>query len=286
MEPGPESLPRPDWEPEPRQRPVMQPEPGPEKTPTTLPGSRTLQGLQQETTAQPEDEAHKEPKVQQKSVLHQKFFAPFPSLPPPSTPNRKPHLNQQETTSQPTPELEKVTAAQQESELKEGRVPLSGSGLPKPCLAPQEAAPAQAIPGSKEGRPAHIECPSQERLEQSGSRTQQTSSVQGAKSKQGSLTEWGFLTRLHELSVQRSAQEWKSFFDWVTESDTEADLSSTSETKPSARMSGTAAPGVKPTFKKKSNYEAMSGYSGTSSHGKKTSIQNHKHYRDTGESEP
>ncbi|XP_029425924.1 hormone-sensitive lipase isoform X1 [Nannospalax galili] len=286
-EPGSTSVSRPHWEPELHQRPTVQPEPGPEKILTAQLGSKTLQefssqqkqGLQHEPTAQHKAEFQQEPRAQYKFALLQKFLAPLASpAPQQSSSNHSMHMDQPEATSHQGPGP--VTTTPPVPQLKEGLEALPTSRPVEPSLAQQEAestSTAQVTPESKVRPPTQTESTSQETPEQSAPTAQPTPPVQGTQSKNRSLNEWEFLTRLHELSIQRTAQEWKTFFDWVTDSDTE-DLNSSSESDSSAQKSGTVTPGA---FKKKPDYQTVSGYGGTSPYGKENSIQSHKHYQGT-----
>ncbi|XP_032105116.1 hormone-sensitive lipase isoform X1 [Sapajus apella] len=297
MEPGSQSVSRPDWEPEPHQRPKTLPEPGPEETPTAQPESKTPQGantqqepaskqrplIQQEPPAQHDAESQKEPRAQQISALQEEFLAPQKPAPQQSPHIKGVPLTQQEAASQQGPGLGKESTTQQEPALRERQVAQRGPGPGKPPPTQQEAESipaAQAKPGAKRKPPAPTESTSQETSEQSDPTTQRTTPVQGAKSKQGSLTEPGFLKKLQELSIQRSALEWKAYFEWVTDSESESDMGSSSDIDSSAITAGMVAPGVKLALKRKSGYKAMSGYGGTSPH-EKTSAQNHRHYQDT-----
>ncbi|XP_011942354.1 PREDICTED: hormone-sensitive lipase [Cercocebus atys] len=286
MEPGSKSASRPDWQPEPHQRPITTPEP--EKTPIAQPESKTQQEpdsrqrplTQQETPAQHDAESQKDPRAQQKSASQEEFLAPQkPALQQSPHVKRVP-LTQQEPASQQGPGLGKESTTQQEPALRERHVaqPGSGPGEPPPVQQEAESTPeAQAKPGAKREPSDPTESTSQETPEQSD---QQTTPVQGAKSKQGSLIELGFLTKLQELSMQRSALEWKALSAWVTDSESESEVGSSSDTESLATMGGMVAQGVKLPFKRKSGYKVMSGYGGTSPH-KKTSAQNHRHYQDT-----
>uniref|UniRef100_A0A8D2DYF4 Hormone-sensitive lipase n=1 Tax=Sciurus vulgaris TaxID=55149 RepID=A0A8D2DYF4_SCIVU len=294
VEPGSKSESVPDWEPEPHQRPITQPEPGPEKTPTANSRLKPQQGsgtqqefatqqrplTQQDPLAQHEAASQQETRVQQKSALHLKFLIPQKS---PSI--QRVHFNPQETASQQGREPGQVSTTQQELESRERDVAQS---VPGPSLAQQDAEStptAQAIPGPKKRPPAQVESTSQERTEQSDPTAQQAPPAQGAKSKKGFLTEWKFLTRLYEVSMQQVTQERKTFFECITdsESDLESNRRSSLETDLLGMRNVTITPGMKPAFRRKPgyDYEAMSGYSGTPLHGKKTSAQNHRHYQDT-----
>ncbi|XP_012981442.1 hormone-sensitive lipase isoform X1 [Mesocricetus auratus] len=292
-EPDSTSVSRPEWKPETQQRPIVQPDPGPETNLTDHPGSKMLQefgtpqkqSLLQEPIAQHGVECQQEPRVPQKSPLLQQVLAPLASpAPQQPSPVQKVHLDQQEATSHWGPEAEKVSTTQQDPQLTEDHVWMPGSGPAEPLQAPgeMEATPtAQAGPGPQQKSSTQIYSPSQERPEQTAPTTQQTPPVHEVKSKQGSLTESGLLTRLHELSIHRTAQEWKTFFDWITESDTEEHLSSSSKSSLPEPKSGTVILGMPLPFKKKPDCEKMPGYGGKTPHGMKTSLQNHKHYWDT-----
>ncbi|EHH59639.1 hypothetical protein EGM_09797, partial [Macaca fascicularis] len=286
MEPGSKSASRPDWQPEPHQRPITTPEP--EKTPIAQPESKTQQEpdsrqrplTQQETPAQHDAESQKDPRAQKKSASQEEFLAPQKPAPQQSPHIKRVPLTQQEPASQQGPGLGKESTTQQEPAMRERHVaqPGSGPGKPPPVQQEAESTPeAQAKPGAKREPSDPTESTSQETPEQSD---QQTTPVQGAKSKQGSLIELGFLTKLQELSIQRSALEWKALSEWVTDSESESEVGSSSDTESLATMGGMVAQGVKLPFKRKSGYKVMSGYGGTSPH-KKTSAQNHRHYQDT-----
>nr|XP_023399786.1 hormone-sensitive lipase [Loxodonta africana] len=285
VEPGSKSVSRPDWEPEPSQRLKNQQEPGPEKTLTMEPGSNKTQQeydirqepasqqrplTQQESFAQHEAESQQETRAQQKSSLQQE---PAPQQSPSTHP---------EATSQ---QEGKESMTQQEPELRAGHVAQPEPGSVKPPLA-QVAAESTSTtwprPEPKQGPPAQVESTSQERSEQEPDpTTQQTSLAQTAKSQQGSLTEWGFLAKLQEQSLQRSAAEWKTFFEWATDSDSESDLGSPSETDSPVIREESGAQRRKLRFKRKPGYEVMSGYGGTSPNGKRTKSQNYSYYGDT-----
>ncbi|XP_051063661.1 hormone-sensitive lipase-like [Phodopus roborovskii] len=282
-EPDSSSVSRPEWSPETQQTPIIQPDPGPERTLTDHPGSKMLQefdtpqkqSLQQEPIAQQEVEFQQGPRVPQKPPMLPKVLTPVVSPAPQQQP---PTQDQQEATFHWGPEAETVSTTQQEPPLREERAWMTGSGPAEPPQAPHEmeaASTAQAGPGPQEKSPAQIYSPSQERLDPT---TQQTPLVQANKPKQGSLMESGFLTRLHDLSIHRTAQEWKTFFDWITESDTEEHLSSSSKSNLPEPKSETVIAGTPLPFKMKPDYENMPGYSGKSPQGMRT---NHKHSWDT-----
>ncbi|XP_007941321.1 hormone-sensitive lipase [Orycteropus afer afer] len=277
VEAGSKSVSRPDWKPEPPQRPKTQPEPEPEKTPLTQSGSRTQQAsiiqqepasqqrslTQQEPLDQHEAESQHEPDTHQKSASHQEpALQQSPSI-------QKVPVTQQDAASQ---QGGKESTIQQESELR------AGSGKPPLAQEAAESTPtAQARPGSKQGPPAQTESTSQEGFEQEpDTTTQQTSPAPGAKSPQGSLTEWGFLAKLQELSLQRSAAEWKTIFEWATDSDSGSDLGTSFETDSPAMREETGAYGQKVNLKGKLGYEVTSGYSG-----KRTKGKNYRYYQDT-----
>ncbi|XP_012508674.1 PREDICTED: hormone-sensitive lipase [Propithecus coquereli] len=248
------------------------------------PASQPRPLTQQELLTQHEAESQQEPRTQQKSVSQHELLAPQGPVPQQSPPTQRVRFTQQEAASQQGPGPGKDSTAKQEPELREGHVAQPGPGPVEPPLAQQETEStltAQAKPGPKKGTPAQTESTCQERLEQSNPIAQQTILIQGTKSRQEYLTEQGFLTKLKELSTQQSTIEWKAFFEWVTDFDSESDVRSSSETDPLAMRDGTVAQGVKLAFKKKPSYEVISGYGGTSPHGKKTSAKNHKHNQDT-----
>nr|XP_048296404.1 hormone-sensitive lipase isoform X1 [Myodes glareolus] len=293
VEPDSTSVSRPEWEPETQQRPIIQPDPGSETTLKDHLGSKMLQefgtpqkpNLPHEPTAQHETEFQQKPRVPQKSALLQKILSPLASpAPQQSPPSQKVLLDQQEATSHWGPGAGKVSTTPQESQLRKEHVGMTGSRPTEPPLAPHEVeatSTTQAGPGPPKKSPAQIYSPSQERLEQSDPTTQQTPEVQETKSKQGSVRESGFLTRLHELSIQRTAQEWKTFFDWITESDTEGHLSSSSQSNLPEPKSGMVIPGMPLSFKEKLDCETVPGYGGKSPHRMKASLQPHKHFWDT-----
>ncbi|XP_019062924.1 hormone-sensitive lipase [Fukomys damarensis] len=290
MEPGSKSVSRPAWEPELDQRPLTQPEPGPEKRSTAQPEWKTQQQsstqqefasqqrplTQQKAFTQHEVEFQHEPRTQQKSVLHQKCLAPKSSLP-----THRVYISQQEATLLQGPDPEKVPTTQQEPEWRQKDVAQPGPGPTTLSLAQKaELAPiAQKISGPKKGPPVQMKSISQKRPEQAAPKAQQTPPVQGAKSKEGPLTEWEFLTRLHELSVQRSAPEWKVFFERITDSDSELDVRPSSEKDLPATTGGTVTPGVKPASQRKPGSEKMPGCGGKLLRGK-TSAQDHRCYPD------
>ncbi|KAH0507135.1 Hormone-sensitive lipase [Microtus ochrogaster] len=292
VEPDSTSVSRPEWEPETQQRPIIQPDPGSETTLTDHLGSKMLQefgtsqkpSLPHEPTAQNEAEFQQKPRVPQKSALLQ-ILSPLASpAPQQSPPSQKVLLDQQEATSHWGPEAGKMSTTPQESQPRKAHVGMTGSGPTEPPLAPHEVeatSTTEAGPGPPKKSPAQIYSPSQERLEQSDPTTQQTPEVQETKSKQGSVRESGFLTRLHELSIQRKAQEWKTFFDWITESDTEGHLSSSSQSNLPEPKSGMVIPGMPLSFKEKPDCEKVPGYGRKSPHRMKASLQPHKHFWDT-----
>ncbi|XP_036023999.1 hormone-sensitive lipase isoform X4 [Onychomys torridus] len=284
-EPDSTSASRPEWKSETQQRPIIQPDPGPETTLTDHPGAKMLQEFgTPKPVVQHEAEFQQVPRVPQRSALLQKILAPLASpAPQQSPPRQKVHLDQQEATSHWGPGTGKVSTTQQEPQLREEHEGMTGSGPAEPPLAPHEVeatSTTQAVPGPQKKSPAEIYSSSQERLEQSDPTTQQTPLVQEAKSKQGSLMESGFLARLHELSIQHPAREWKTFFNWVTVSDTEEHLSSSSKSNLSEPKSGPVIPEMPRSFKKKPDCAKLPGYGRKSPHGM-TSLQNHKHCWDT-----
>ncbi|CAO2626399.1 Hormone-sensitive lipase [Lemmus lemmus] len=293
VEPDSTSVSRPEWEPETQQRPIIQPDPGSETTLTDYLESKMLQefgtpqkqSLPHEPTAQHEAEFQQKPRVPQKSALLQRILSPLASPAPQQSPlSQKVLLDQQEATSHWRPGAKKVTTTPQESQLRKEHVGMTGSGPTEPPLAPHEVeatSTTQAGPEPPKKSPAQIYSPSQERLEQSDPTTQQTPEVQETKSKQGSVRESGFLTRLHELSIQRTAQEWKTFFDWITESDTEGHLSSSSQSNLPEPKSGMVIPGMPLSGKEKPDCEKVPGHGGKSPHRMKASLQTHKHFWDT-----
>lgn len=264
--PDSKSVSTPDWELEPHQTPITQPEPGPEKTPTAQPASKAQQSpstqqesasqqrplTQQEPLAQNEAESHQEPRAQLKSASQQERLAPQEPAP-----QQSPPFAQQEAASQQGPGI------QQEPEMGEGRI--------EPPLAQQEVGSAPLD---------QTESGYQENPGQSDLIAQQTAP---AKSQQRSLIEWEFLSKLHELSIQQQASEWKTFLKWVTDLDSESDSGSLFENDSPAMSGGTVAQGMHLAFKWKPDYEVMSECGGTSADGKKTSSQNHRRYQDTGE---
>ncbi|CAO2626398.1 Hormone-sensitive lipase [Lemmus lemmus] len=274
-------------------RPIIQPDPGSETTLTDYLESKMLQefgtpqkqSLPHEPTAQHEAEFQQKPRVPQKSALLQRILSPLASPAPQQSPlSQKVLLDQQEATSHWRPGAKKVTTTPQESQLRKEHVGMTGSGPTEPPLAPHEVeatSTTQAGPEPPKKSPAQIYSPSQERLEQSDPTTQQTPEVQETKSKQGSVRESGFLTRLHELSIQRTAQEWKTFFDWITESDTEGHLSSSSQSNLPEPKSGMVIPGMPLSGKEKPDCEKVPGHGGKSPHRMKASLQTHKHFWDT-----
>lgn len=296
MDPSSPSVSRPEWKPETQERPIIKPDPGPETTLTDHPGSKMLQesgtpqkqSLPNEPTAQQEAEFQQEQGIQQSALL-QKFLTPF-AFPAPqqSSPSQKVHLDQQEAISPNGPGAGKVYTTPQEPQLGEEHMGMTKSGPaePPPATEAETTSTAQAVSGPDKKPSTQTNLVSQEGPEQSDPTAQQTPLVQGAKSKQGSLTESGFLTRLHDLSIQQTSPEWKSFFDCVTVSDIEKCLSSSSKSNSPKPSYGTAIPEMALLSKKKPEFEKLSGYGGKLPHGKKTSIQKHKHYWDTGESEP
>lgn len=286
VDPGPKSVSKPDWEPEPHQIPITQPEPDPEKTPTAQPASKTQQGsntqqepasqqrplTQQESPAQHEAESQQETRAQQKSALEQENLAPQEPAPHQSPPTQKVPFTPEGAASQPGPGTEKESSYQQEPELEEEYVAQPAPGPPEPPLAQQEA-------GSTP--PSQTESMSQEKAGQSDHTGQQKAPD---KSQQGSLTEWGFLSKLHELSIQRPASEWKTFLEWITDFDSESESGYPFfETDSPAMKDGTMSQGMKLDLKEKPGYEEMSGSGGTSAQGTQTRNQNHRHSWDSGE---
>lgn len=300
VEPGSKSVSRPDLELKPPQTPITQPEPGPKVTATAQPASKTHQPpstpheaapqqrplTQQETLAQQGAESQQEISTQQNSALQQKLLAPQEPAPQQSAPMHWEPSSQEEAASQQGPGPGKESETQQEPEMREAHVAQPEPGPAQQPPAQQEAGstpPSQPRPGPKNGSPVQTESIFQERLRQSDPIAQQRAPARGAKSQLRSLTEWGFLSKLHQISAQRPASEWRTFYDWVTDSDSEPDVGSPLKSSSSAKRSGTVAQGMKLAFKGK--HELASGYGGTSAHGKKTGSQNHRHYRDTGEFE-
>ncbi|KAK1330156.1 hypothetical protein QTO34_010342 [Cnephaeus nilssonii] len=119
---------------------------------------------------------------------------------------------------------------------------------------------------------------SQEKAGQSDHTGQQTAPD---KSQHGSLIEWGFLSKLHELSIQRPASEWKTFLEWITDFDSESDSGYPFETNSPAVKDGPVTQGMKLDLKEKPGREEMSGSGGTSAQGTQTSNQNHRHSWDS-----
>lgn len=296
MEPSSTSISRPEWKPEAQERPIIKPDPGPETALTDPPGSKMLQdlgtpqkqSLPNEPTAQREDEVQQEQGVQQSALL-QKSHTPsaFPAAQQ-SSPSQNMHLDQQEATSHNGPGAGNVYTTQKEPQLREELVGMTKSGPGEPSLATEVETPstAQAVSGLDKKPPTQINSASQERPDQSDPTAQQTPLAPGAKSERGSLAESGFLTRARELEVQPASQEWKTFFDCVTESDTQKHLSSFSKPNPPEPSCGTVIPEMPLLPKRKPDFEKVSGYSGKLPYGKKSILQKHKHYWDTGESEP
>ncbi|XP_052568396.1 hormone-sensitive lipase isoform X3 [Peromyscus californicus insignis] len=285
-EPDSTSASRPEWKSETQQRSIIQPDPEPETTLTDHPGAKMLQEFDTlKPAVQHEAEFQQVPRVPQKSALLQKILAPLASpAPQQSPPRQKVHLDQQEATSHWGPGTGKVSTTQQEPQLREEHVRMTGSGPAEPPLAPHEVeatSTTQAVPGPQKKSPAETYSSFRERLERSDPTTQQTPLVPEAKSNQGSSMESGSLTRLHELSIPHTAHKWKTFFNWVTVSDTEEHLSSSSNSNLSEPKSGTVIPEMLQPFKKKPDCEKLPGYGGKSPHGMKASLQNHKHYWDT-----
>ncbi|XP_021074817.1 hormone-sensitive lipase isoform X3 [Mus pahari] len=291
MDPSSTSVSRPEWKPETQERPVTKPDPGPETTLTDHPASKMLQGsgtpqkqnLPNEPTAQQEAEFQQEQGSQQSTLL-QKFLTPLAfSAPQQSSPNQKVHLDPPEAIPPNGPGTGKVCTTQKEPQLREEHMGMTKSGPAEPPLATEveTASTAQAVSGQDKKPSTQTNLVSQEGPEQSDPTAQQTPLVQGAKFKQGSLTESGFLTRLQELSIQQTSPEWKSFFDCVTESDTEKHLSSSSQSNAPKPSCGTVIPEMALLSKKKPEFEKMSGYGGKIPHGKKAILQKHKHYWDT-----
>lgn len=285
MDLGSKSVPIPDWEPEPHQIPITQPEPGPEKTRTVQPASKTQQGpntqqepasqqrslTQQEPLAQHEAESQHETRAQQKSALQQEILAPQEPAPQQSPPNQRVPFTPEGAASQQRSGTEKESKTQQEPELEEAHVAQPAPGPLEPPLAQQEA-------GSTP--PSQTESISQEEAGHSDPIGQQTAPD---KSQQGSLMEWGFLSKLHELSIQRPASEWKIFLEWITDFNSESDPGYPFETDSPAVKDGTMTQGMKLDLKKKPGYEEMSGCGGTSAQGPQAGNQNHRHSWDTGE---
>lgn len=284
-DPGSKSVSSPDWEPEPHQIPITPPEPGPEKTATAQPASTTQQGhntqqepasqqrplTQQESLAQHEDESQQETRAQQKSASQQELLAPQEPAPKQPPPIQSVPFPPEGAASQEGPETEKESRTQQEPELEEEHVAQPGPGPVEPPLAQQEA-------GSTP--PSQTEPMSQEKAGQSDPIGQQTAPD---KSPRGSLIEWGFLSKLHALSIQRPASEWKTFLEWITDFDSESDSGYLFETDSPAMRDGTTAQEMKLDLKEKPGDEEMSGSGGTSARGTNTSNQSHRHSWDSGE---
>nr|XP_051692316.1 hormone-sensitive lipase isoform X2 [Oryctolagus cuniculus] len=299
VEPGSKSVPRTDGRPAQEQTPTTQPEPKPEKIPKIAkprtktqqestaqqePASQQRPSTQQEPQAQHEAEHQQEPRTQQKSTLQQALLASQESVPQQSSPIKRLPLTQQEAPSQQGPSPRKESTTQQKSVLREGQAARPGLGPVEPPLAQQEAESkprAQAKLASKIGPPAQIQSTSQERAQQSDAMAQQTTPVQRAKSRHESLTEDRNLqetsTTPQEISTEPSPQEWRTLLEWITDSDSESDVGSSSETDAVAMRGVTAINRAKTAFKEKSGHEGMSGHGGPS-FGKKTST---RHYRDT-----
>lgn len=275
--PGSKSGSRPDREPEPHQTPITQPEPGPEKTPAVQPASETLQRpntqqepasqqrslIQQEPLAQTEAELQQEPRAQQQSALQQELLAPQESARQQSPPIQRVPSTHQETASQQGPGSGKGSRTQQEPEVGEGR------RAPSPAQQEVESIPL-----------APADSTSQENPGQSDPTAQQTAPV---KSQEGASIKWGFLSKLHELSLQQPASQWKTFLDWVTDLESESDSGCPFENDSPAMSGGTVTQGMTLAFKRKPGYEDTSGCGGTSAHGQQTWGQNHRHYQDTSE---
>ncbi|GAB1291738.1 Hormone-sensitive lipase [Apodemus speciosus] len=296
MEPSSTSVSRPERKPETQERPIIKPDPGSETALTDHPGSKMLQelvttqkqSLPNEPTAQQEDGFQQEQGVQQSALL-QKRLTPlaFPA-PQQSSPSQKVHLDQQEAISHNGTGVGKVYTTQKKIQLGEELVGMTKSGPGEPSLATEveTTSTAQAVSGLDKKPPTQINSASQERPDQSDSTAQQTPLVPRAKSEQGSVSESGFLTRMHELSMQQASQEWKTFFDCVTESDTQEHLGSFSKSNPLEQSCVTAIPEIPLLPRKKPDFEKMSGYGGKLPHGKKAILQKHKHYWDTELMEP
>lgn len=284
VEPSSTSVCRPEGKPETQQRPMSRPDPEPARPGSAMlqePGTPQKQDLPSEPTAQHEAESQQEPRGQQRAAL-QTRLAPVASAAQESPP-QKAHLPQQEATSHQPPGARKWSETQQEA-LREEQEGMPGPGPGQPPLDPQQVDTSAFLAASGTNPELHTQpaSVSQERLDPAAA--QQTPLDQRAKSNHVSVAESGFLTRLHELSIPRSTHEWRTFFDWVTDSDTEAHLSSSSSSVPPKPSCATVIPGLSLPFKRKSDCEKMSGYGGKS-HGKKATLQNHKHYWGTGECE-
>ncbi|XP_022381015.1 hormone-sensitive lipase isoform X1 [Enhydra lutris kenyoni] len=295
MEPHSKSVSRHDLEPKPPQTPITQPEPGPKVTATTQPASKTHQGpntqqepapqqrplTQQNPLAQHEAESQQKPSIQQNSALQEELLALQEPAPQQSPPMHRVSSSQQEVTSQQGPGPGKESETQQEPELREAQVGQPGSSPMKQPPAHREAGstpPAQPRPRPENGSPDQSESTSQERLRQSDPIAQQRAPARGVKSQLRSSTEWGFLSKLHQISMQRPASEWRTFYEWVTDSDSEPDVGSPLKSNSSPKRGGTVAKGKKLAFKGK--HEGASGHGGTSAHGKRTGSQTHRYYRD------
>nr|XP_021516815.1 hormone-sensitive lipase isoform X1 [Meriones unguiculatus] len=262
VEPSSTSVCRPEGKPETQQKAMSRPDSEP-----AWPASAVLQGLGTpqkpslpSEPAQHEAESQQEPRGQQKSAL-QARLAPVASTAQESPP-QKAHLAQQEATShQPGTGRESVS---QQDELGEEQVGMPGPGPREPPLGPQQVdtSAAQAASGAVPKLHTQPASGPQERPELATA--QHTPLDQRAKSKHGPVAESGFLTRLHELSVPRSAHEWRAFFDWVTDSDTEAQLSPSSSPVPPKPSCATVGPGPSLPFKRKPDCEKMAGSGGKS----------------------
>ncbi|XP_039104951.1 hormone-sensitive lipase [Hyaena hyaena] len=295
-EPGSESGSSPDQERKPPQTPVTQPEPEPKATATAQPESKTPQEpsteqypapqqrplTQKEPLAQHEAEAQQEPSIQQNSASQRELLAPQEPVPQQSPSIHRVPFTPQQGASQQGPGPRKESETQQEAELSEAQVAKLG---PTPVEQPPEqeevgsTPPAQPTPGPKNESPAHTESISQETPQQSDPTDQPTAPAQEARSPERSSTDWGFLPKLHQLPTQQPASELRTFFDWVTDFDLESGLGGPVQSNLPAKRHGTAAQGMKLTFKGK--HEVASGCGGKSAHGKKTTSQNPRHYRNT-----
>ncbi|XP_029782474.1 hormone-sensitive lipase isoform X2 [Suricata suricatta] len=286
-EPGSKSGSSPDWEPKPPQTPITQPEPEPKATATAQPESKTHQEpgteqdpapqqrplTQQEPLAQREAEAQQEPGNQQNSALQRELFAPQEPVPQQSPPIHRVPFTEQQAASQQGPGPRKESETQQEAKLRDPHVAEPG---PAP-VEQQEAGstpPAQPTPGPQNEAPVHTESTTQETPKQSDPTDQQTAPAQGARSPDRFSNDWGFLSKLHQLPTQQPASEWRTFFDWITDSDFASDLGAPVQSNLPAKTYGPVAQEMKLTFKGK--HEVASGYGGKSAHGK-----NPRHYSDS-----
>ncbi|XP_006871572.1 PREDICTED: hormone-sensitive lipase [Chrysochloris asiatica] len=280
---GSKSAPKSDWESESPQKPKTQPEPGLERIPTTQSGSKA----QQESSVQQEPVLQQRPFTEQKSLVqHEAESQQEPRAHQKSASRQEPELQQSPSMQEgPFTQQEDVSkqggkeaTTQQETELRAEPVAQSRPVSVKPPLA-QGAAESTPRSGHKRKPLAQTESTSQERCEQEPDpTTQQTSS---ARSQQGSLTECGFLAKLQELSLEQSAAEWKTFFEWATDSESESDLGSLFKTDSPASKEDTVAQRRKLPSQGKPGCEVVSKYDRVSSSGKRPKIQNNKNYRNT-----